>query len=70
MEIIFVLAATVFVFALFSLVFYIKGRTDSKEAQLPTCARCDCHRRQETHERLFKYQKHTDEDIRNEPNNR
>jgi hypothetical protein len=51
-EFIFVLAATVLVFALFAMVFYIKGRANGKDVQITTCSRCDCHRKQETHERF------------------
>jgi hypothetical protein len=63
-EIIFVLAATVLVFAFFVMVFYIKGRANGKDVQITACSRCDCHRKQETHERFLRYQKHTDEGIR------
>ena len=42
-EIIFVLAATAFVFALFLLTFFIKGRSDRDDIPRPTCARCDGH---------------------------
>lgn len=63
-EFIFVLAATVLVFALFAMVFYIKGRASGKEVQITACSRCDCHRKQERDERFLRYQKHTDEGIR------
>jgi hypothetical protein len=46
-EIIFVLTATVLVFALFLLVFFIKDRSVSDDGPRPTCARCNCQRSQE-----------------------
>ena len=57
-EIIFVLAATVFVFSLFLLVFFIKDRSDRNERGKATCARCDCHRSQERHVRPDGHPKH------------
>ncbi|MGD8522569.1 MAG: hypothetical protein PVF56_15585 [Desulfobacterales bacterium] len=53
-EIIFVLAATVFVFALFLLVFFIKSRSNSNDAQMPTCAHCDCCRSHGQHKPSLK----------------
>jgi hypothetical protein len=46
-ETIFILAATVFFFALFLLTFYVKGRSEGKDAHTPTCARCNCQRKHE-----------------------
>ena len=63
-EIIFVLAATVFVFALFLLIFFIKYRSDSDDAQMPTCTPCDCHPSQGQHKRAFRYLKQIEDDIR------
>jgi len=42
-EILFVLAATLSVFAVFFLVFLVKSRPDGDEAARPRCAQCDCH---------------------------
>ena len=50
-NVIYVLAATVFVFSLFLLVFFINGKSGSDNKQGRTCARCDCHRSQKQHER-------------------
>ena len=63
-EIIFVLAVTVFVFALFLLVFFIKYRSDSDDEQVPSCTACDCHRSQGQHKRSLRYHKQIEEDIR------
>ena len=63
-EIIFVLAATVFVFALFLLIFFIKYRSDSDDAQMPKCTPCDCHRSRGQLKRSLKYLKQIEDDIR------
>ena len=49
-EILVVLTATVIVFALFLLVFFIKGRSGSTDIEKPACAHCNCHREQKHHE--------------------
>jgi hypothetical protein len=64
MEIIFVLAATAFVFALFILAFFVKGSSEGDELPKPTCARCDCHRNQEQHARSFMRLKKNEKSIR------
>jgi hypothetical protein len=56
-EIIFVLTATVLVFALFLLVFFIKDRSVSDEGPRPKCARCDCQRSQEQREHFRGHRK-------------
>jgi hypothetical protein len=63
-EIIFVLVATVFAFALFLLVFFIKGSSDSDDAQMPTCAPCACHRSRGQLKRSLRYLKQIEKDIR------
>jgi len=50
-DVIFVLAATILVFSLFLLIFFINGKSGSNNEQRPTCVRCDCHRSQNQHER-------------------
>lgn len=42
-ELLFVLAATICVFAVFLLVFFSKSRSDDGEAARPTCGHCVCH---------------------------
>ena len=49
-ETIFTLAATVVVFSLFLVVYFIKGRSDSDNRQGSACARCDCQRGQQPHD--------------------
>ena len=63
-EIIFVLAATALVFALFFLTFLIRGRSDTDDAPRPTCARCDCHRSQDQRKRPLGHLKQIEKDIR------
>ena len=58
-EIIFVLTATVLVFALFLLAFFIKDRSVSDDGPRPTCARCDCQRSQEQGKRFRGHRKHS-----------
>jgi hypothetical protein len=50
-EFLFVLAATIAVFALFFLVFFGNKRSDGDEVGRPTCAQCDCHGSEAQHER-------------------
>ncbi len=45
-ELIFVLTATILVFALYLLVFFFKVRSESDQADRPGCADCNCHRNQ------------------------
>ena len=56
-EIIFVFTATVLVFALFALVFFIKDRSASDNRPRSGCSRCDCQRSQEQHERFLGHPK-------------
>ena len=62
-DLVFVLAATVFVFSLFLLIFFINGKAGSDNKQRPTCARCDCHRSQKQHERPPSHLKQTEKKI-------
>ena len=64
-ELLFVLAATISVFALFLLVLFGHKRSDGDEAGRPSCAQCDCHRSQAQNERsCTRPGKTEDEDIR------
>jgi hypothetical protein len=64
LEILVVLAATIFVFSLFLLVFMIKIRSKGDADQVSACARCNCDR---SHEELignFAHLKQTNSEVR------
>jgi hypothetical protein len=56
-EIIFVLTATVLVFALFLLVFFIKDRSAGDNGHRSSCTHCGCQCSQEQHEHFLGHPK-------------
>ena len=63
-EIIFILAATIVVFSIFLVVYFIKDRSDSDNRQSSACARCDCHRGQQQHDRPLRHPKQIEKEVR------
>jgi hypothetical protein len=63
-EILFTLVATIAVFSIFLMVYFIKDRSDSDHGQNLACARCDCHRGQQPHDRPLKHPKQIEKEVR------
>lgn len=63
MEIILVLAATILVFSLFLVIYFIKDRSSDGSNKKPACARCDCHRGHQQDNLPYEYPKQIEKKV-------